>query len=258
MVNIALRKHVERFHPKNTTPEAPEVEEDLASYVGKPCPKCDEFFRAKDLEAHVKDCKLSDDESDKTEEAAKPTRVTRKRTLKKSYQFGTHFKEPQLKYKFKCYICPRLFCSYGSVIRHIAYNHFKEHLERLYGPSKTICLLCNNSYADQQSLFGHLTVIHGALSNKIPEKHSLEIQNENEPTSESAAPYTDTAKTCFICSKTFDKSLKLTYHYAWTHFRRDIQKLESRCTPGRLLNFFGTSPSPDGHFYIICHRMYFV
>ncbi len=241
---------MERFHNviENATPET--SENDLDSYIGKSCPKCDDFFLGKDMEAHVKGCNgtLSDDDEivDKTN-AEKTSRITRKRTIKNNFKLASSIGAEKRKYKFKCYICPRQFFTYGGAIQHIAYNHFKEYLERTYGPSKTICVLCNNVYSAQKSLFKHLSMIHGALENKIPQKHSLEIHSENEPHLESESPNPGTAKTCFICNKNFNN---LMCHYAWKHFRAEVEKLESRCTPGRLLTnslviiSMSGSPSP--------------
>ena len=92
-VKIALNKHLERIH--NTTvdimvqvqdviKEDPKNDDNVVSggigniedYVGKPCPKCDELFRIKDLEDHVKDCQGS---MTKRAEEKSPRRVLRDR-----------------------------------------------------------------------------------------------------------------------------------------------------------------------------------
>ena len=64
-VQIALKKHQQRFHKPNiqniSESSANDIEidpvEGFNEFVGKPCPICDELFRLKDLEDHVKDCR---------------------------------------------------------------------------------------------------------------------------------------------------------------------------------------------------------
>lgn len=93
-VKIALKKHLERFHKTNidilahgTLKEASKNEDvelrdvrNVEDYVGKPCPKCDELFRIKDLEGHVRDCQIqNDDPVTGTLEKKSPRRVLRDR-----------------------------------------------------------------------------------------------------------------------------------------------------------------------------------
>ena len=48
----------------NQTGSGDEEEENVAEFVGIPCPRCDELYRRKDLADHMKDCSSKSDSFD--------------------------------------------------------------------------------------------------------------------------------------------------------------------------------------------------
>ena len=84
-------------------------------------------------------------------------------------------RKPQAKLKFNCHICMHKFPHYSAIMSHYALSHFFSKLVKEYGSKDNLCRICDKVFLSKNGMIAHVASIHNALSDVIPEKHTLLI-----------------------------------------------------------------------------------
>ena len=68
--------------------------------------------------------------------------------------------------------------NFSKILRHIAWKHYREELEEMFGESSDkICKVCNKSLSTEQGLMLHYVRKHDAIREKTPSTKDLLIKN---------------------------------------------------------------------------------
>ena len=117
-----------------------------------------------------------------------------------------------------------MYKNYPDLGKHMALQHYKIEISKMYAQEKWNCGLCPKPFATEAGLIFHLLTTHNALKEYLPRKESFALgstkeKHVNKDETADQEDFVNKVLLCPICKAEFGDKKTLVRHMALLHFR---------------------------------------